>query len=197
MRSISPSPFSATHARLLAACAVLLCAQAAAALQAPARNPTPPGRSTNTSPPSARTTPPPSAATTPAPRPSVQPTPPSRISITPTPVPTSDQGILVIRHGETFWSDWLWLLGGVLFAALLGYMVYGAMLYNIVGNNRHPANFRKLLISFVLLLSIIWFGYVFWHAFGLLMFVILFVVWLAVALIFIFTKRKVGVAQQQ
>lgn len=97
--------------------------------------------------------------------------------------------------GEPRGIDWLYLLGGVLFFSFVGYGIYSAMLYNQIGANRHPANFRKLIVALVLLLSIIWFAYIFSQVFGGVMLGILFVVWLIYFVIFLITRRKVSVSQ--
>lgn len=182
---------------LFAACVVLAGSLSTYALQAPPRSATPPGRPTTTPtparPPTTTTTPPPRTVPTPV----AQPTSPQvRPTVAPTPTPQATFLDFTLVKNETLWRDWLWLLIGVLFFTVAGYMIYTAMLHNLVRANWHPANFRKLLIALVLLLSIIWFGYVFRNAFGLIMLIILLAVWLAVVLVFIFTKRK-GVVTQE
>ena len=101
-----------------------------------------------------------------------------------------------LMFGEPRGTDWLYLLGGVLFFTFVGYGIYSSMLYNQIGTNRHPANFRKLIIALVLLLSIIWFAYVFSQVFGGVMLGILLVVWLIYFVVFMITRRKVASALQ-
>ena len=100
-----------------------------------------------------------------------------------------------LMFGEPRGIDWMWMLGGVLFFCFIGYGIYSTMLYNQIGANRHPANFRKLIIALVILFSIVWFGYVFSEVFGLYMLIILFAVWLLYFLVFIFTRRRVASTQ--
>jgi len=100
-----------------------------------------------------------------------------------------------LMFGEPRGIDWLYLLGGVLFFSFVGYGIYSAMLYNQIGGNRHPANFRKLMIALVLLFSIVWFGYVFAQVFGAVMLGILLAAWLIYFVIFLITRRKVSTAQ--
>lgn len=97
--------------------------------------------------------------------------------------------------GESYGIDWLWFLAGVVFCVVVCFMLYSAMLYNQVAANRHPANFRKLLASLGILLSIVWFGYVFSRAFGLPTLAVLTVMWLVISLIFYFTRRKHALPQ--
>jgi|SRR5215213_10909133 ABC-type xylose transport system permease subunit len=97
--------------------------------------------------------------------------------------------------GESYGSDWLWFLAGVTFCIVAGFLIYSAMLYNQVAANRHPANFRKLIASFGILVSIAWFGYVFSRAFGLPMLAVLTVMWLVISLIFYFTRRRTALPQ--
>ena len=97
--------------------------------------------------------------------------------------------------GEPRGIDWLYLLGGVLFFFFVGRGVYSAMLHNQIGANRHPANFRKLMIALVLLFSIIWFAYVFSQVFGGVMLFILLGAWAIYFVIFLITRRKVAPAQ--
>jgi len=100
-----------------------------------------------------------------------------------------------LMFGEPRGIDWLYLLGGVLFFSFVGYGIYSAMLYNQIGGNRHPANFRKLMVAFVLLFSIIWFAYVFSQVFGGVMLGILLTVWLIYLIVFLITRRKVSTSQ--
>jgi hypothetical protein len=97
--------------------------------------------------------------------------------------------------GESYGSDWLWFLAGVIFCIVVCFLLYSAMLYNQVAANRHPANFRKLIASLAVLVSIIWFGYVFSRAFGLPLLALLGGLWLLVSLVFYFTRRKSAVPQ--
>jgi hypothetical protein len=97
--------------------------------------------------------------------------------------------------GESYGIDWIWFLAGVAFCVVVCFLLYSAMLENQVAANRHPANFRKLLASLGILLSIIWFGYVFSRAFGLPMLAVLTVMWLVLSLIFYFTRRKRALPQ--
>jgi hypothetical protein len=94
--------------------------------------------------------------------------------------------------GETYGIDWLWLLGGTLFIAAVGYGIYASMLPSLISANWHPANFRKMVWALCFLLWIIWFEYVFWHAFGGFMLYFLMVIWLVAFIIFLATRRKVG-----
>lgn len=177
---------------LAAACLTLTCAASAAALQ-PQPIRTPPGRATATpAPPQANPTASPQTRPT---QPTRQATPPpttSFITPTPTPTPVWWTGVVINRPVG---RDWLWFLGGVVFSSIVGYALYATMLRGQISANRHPANFRKLIFALVLLLSIIWFGYVFAYAFGGLMLGILLTVWAALALVFFFTKRPSGAAQ--
>lgn len=100
-----------------------------------------------------------------------------------------------LMFGEPRGIDWLYLLGGVLFFSFVGYGIYTSMLYNQIGGNRHPANFRKLMIALVLLFSIVWFGYVFSQVFGGVMLGILLAAWLIYFVIFLITRRKVSTSQ--
>ena len=97
--------------------------------------------------------------------------------------------------GESYGSDWLWFLAGVVFCIVVCFLIYSAMLYNQVAANRHPANFRKLIGSLGILASIVWFGYVFSRAFGLPMLAVLTVMWLVISLIFYFTRRRTALPQ--
>lgn len=97
--------------------------------------------------------------------------------------------------GDTAGVDWLLLLGGVFFFGIVGYGVYSMMLYNWTAINRHPANFRRVITAAVLMLSIGWFTYVFFHAFGGMTLLVLFVVWLVMVVVFIATRRKVTLSQ--
>jgi hypothetical protein len=96
--------------------------------------------------------------------------------------------------GETYGIDWLWLVGGTLFISAIGYAVYTSMLASLIASNWHPAVFRKILWATCALLWIIWFEYVFWHAFGGLMLYFLIVVWLVAVVIFLVTGRKTSAA---
>jgi ABC-type xylose transport system permease subunit len=97
--------------------------------------------------------------------------------------------------GESYGTDWLWFLAGVIFCIVVCFLLYSAMLYNQVAANRHPANFRKLLASLGILVTIIWFGYVFSRAFGLPLLALLGGIWLVVSLVFFFTRRKSALPQ--
>jgi Ca2+/Na+ antiporter len=97
--------------------------------------------------------------------------------------------------GETVGIDYLWLLGGWLFAVAIGYGIYTTMLYNQVAARRHPANFRRFIYALVLFLCIVWFEYVFRHAFGGLMLYFLLFVVVAAWLVFYLTRRKPAGAQ--
>jgi hypothetical protein len=96
--------------------------------------------------------------------------------------------------GETYGVDWLWLLGGSLFIAAVGYVIYGSLLRSVVGGNWHPANFRKLMWALCFLLWIIWFEYVFSHVFGGFVLYFLLIIWLVAFIVFLATRRKVGTA---
>jgi cell division protein FtsW (lipid II flippase) len=93
--------------------------------------------------------------------------------------------------GETVGFDWLLFLIGGLFASMGGYAAYSAMLDNMVASNRHPANFRRLVVCFVLGLIIAWFVFVFRMAFGGLVAGILLALWLVLAVIFYVGRRPV------
>jgi hypothetical protein len=95
--------------------------------------------------------------------------------------------------GETYGIDWLWMLGGTLFIAAVGYGIYVSMLPGMVSSNWHPANFRKMVWALCFLLWIIWFEYVFWHAFGGFMLYLLVFIWVVAFIIFLATRRKTGV----
>jgi hypothetical protein len=97
--------------------------------------------------------------------------------------------------GEWVGKDWLLMVGGLIFFGVISYAIYSAMIYNMVGNNHHPANFRRAVLALFLLFSIIWFIWVFAHAFGGLMAIILLVAWIVLALVLAFTRRKVAQAQ--
>jgi hypothetical protein len=96
--------------------------------------------------------------------------------------------------GETYGTDWLWLLGGTLFIGAVGYGVYTSLLPSLIAANWHPANFRKMVWALCFLLWIIWFQYVFWHAFGGFMLYFLILIWLIAFIIFLATRRKIGTA---
>jgi hypothetical protein len=97
--------------------------------------------------------------------------------------------------GEWVGKDWLLFAGGVVFFGLASYGAYAAMIYNMVGSNYHPANFRRVIIAFFLLLSIIWFIWVFAHAFGGPVAFILVGVCLALCVVLLLTRRRVAQAQ--
>lgn len=96
--------------------------------------------------------------------------------------------------GETYGVDWLWLLGGSLFIAAVGYVIYGSLLRSLVAANWHPANFRKLMWALCFLLWIIWFEYVFAHVFGGFILYFLLLIWLVAFIVFLATRRKLGTA---
>lgn len=93
--------------------------------------------------------------------------------------------------GETVGFDWLLFLIGCSFASVGGYAAYSAMLDNVVASNRHPANFRRLVVCFVLGLIIAWFVFVFRMAFGGLIAGVLLALWLLLAVIFYVGRRPV------
>jgi hypothetical protein len=97
--------------------------------------------------------------------------------------------------GEWVGKDWLLFVGGVLFFGIISYAIYSAMVYNVVGGNRHPANFRRLLVALFAGLSITWFIYVFLNVFGGPVIYILAAAWLALLVVLLFTRRKVAQAQ--
>lgn len=97
--------------------------------------------------------------------------------------------------GESYGIDWLWFLAGVVLCIVVCFLLYSTMLYNQIADNRHPANFRKLIGSLGLLVAIVWFGYVFSRAFGLPMLALLGVLWLVLSLVFYFTRRKSALPQ--
>jgi hypothetical protein len=94
--------------------------------------------------------------------------------------------------GETYGVDWLWLLGGSLFIAAIGYVIYGSLLNSLVAANWHPANFRKLIWALCFLLWIVWFEYVFAHVFGGFMLYFLIFTWLVAFVVFLATRRKLS-----
>ena len=96
--------------------------------------------------------------------------------------------------GETYGTDWLWLLGGSLLIGTIGYLLYGSLLHRLVSSNWHPANFRRLIWALCFLLWIIWFEYVFLHVFGGLMLFFLILIWLVAFIVFLATRRKVRTA---
>lgn len=97
--------------------------------------------------------------------------------------------------GEWVFRDWLLLGGGILFFGVISYAAYAAMIYNMVGNNYHPANFRRLIFAVFLLLSILWFIWIFAHVFGGPVAFVLIGVCLALCVVLLFTRRKVAQAQ--
>ncbi|HVG35965.1 MAG TPA: hypothetical protein VM911_23125 [Pyrinomonadaceae bacterium] len=96
--------------------------------------------------------------------------------------------------GETYGIDWLWLFGGTLFIGAVGYGIYSSMLPGMISANWHPATLRKLTWALCFLLWIIWFEYVFWHAFGGLMMYFLIAVWAIAVVIFLVTGRRTSTA---
>lgn len=97
--------------------------------------------------------------------------------------------------GEWVGLDWLLLGGGLLFFGVISYALYSALIYNVVGSNRHPANFRRLLLALFLLLSILWFIYVFADVFGGPVTYILVGAWLVLLVVLLITRRKIAPAQ--
>jgi|ERR1043165_7512518 len=94
--------------------------------------------------------------------------------------------------GEWVGRDWLLWAGMTLFFGVISYTIYSAMIYNMVGNNHHPANFRREIFALFLLFSILGFIWVFANAFGGVMALILLAAWLVLALILWFNRRKVA-----
>lgn len=92
--------------------------------------------------------------------------------------------------GETTGLDWLLLLVGTLFVVAIGYVLYSTMLRNLISANWHPADFRKLIFAVCFLLWIIWFHWVFWHAFGFIMLYIWLFIWIVAVVVFLATRRK-------
>ncbi|HJQ25678.1 MAG TPA: hypothetical protein VKA60_17280 [Blastocatellia bacterium] len=107
---------------------------------------------------------------------------------------SSDSGDSWFRFapGEASGAQYLELLVGLVLIWLLCRVLYTTMLYNRVGANKHPANFRKLIVALGLLLSVLLFHFLFLNAFGLFMLLVLGVAWFICVLVFIFTRRKVA-----
>lgn len=97
--------------------------------------------------------------------------------------------------GEWVGKDWLLFGGGLVFFGLISYAAYAAMIYNMVGNGYHPANFRRTILALFLLLSIVLFFWVFAHAFGGPVVFILVGAFIALCVVLLFTRRKVAQAQ--
>ena len=86
-------------------------------------------------------------------------------------------------------------LVGLVLIWLLCRVLYTTLLYNRVGANKHPANFRKLIWGFGLLLSMIFLDALFLNVFGIFVPALLGVAWLICVLVFVFTRRKVASPQ--
>jgi hypothetical protein len=95
--------------------------------------------------------------------------------------------------GEWVGLDWLLFAGGLLFFGIISYALYSALLYNVVGSNRHPANFRRLLFALFFLLGILWFIYVFANVFGGPVAYTLVGAWLVLLVVLLITRRKIAV----
>jgi len=97
--------------------------------------------------------------------------------------------------GEWVGRDWLLFAGGVLFFGVISYAFYSALIFNVAGSNRHPANFRRLLFALFLLLSIVWFIYVFANVFGGPVAYTLAGAWLVLLVVLLVTRRKIAPVQ--
>ena len=108
---------------------------------------------------------------------------------------TDSGGWFGFPPGEVVPAQIVVALLGLILIWVLCRVLYTTMLYNRVGANKHPANFRKLVVALGLLLSMIFLDVLFMNFFAMIVLVLLGVAWLVCVLVFIFTRRKVASSQ--
>jgi tetratricopeptide (TPR) repeat protein len=87
-------------------------------------------------------------------------------------------------------QDWLWLLSGTFVSGLAGYCGYLVVLPRQIALKRYPSNIRKLIVSIVLLVDIIWFNYVLSNAVISFTALFLFLLWLTLPLMLLLTRQR-------